>query len=488
MTVANSTVSPKKLAFLHRTNEPFVNSYFFGQEFVVGSLTANSRRSVNNVENMVFFRTSPLSENGQLRKQQTIATERYNASLVPSFSTEPPARAMEMFLAVKRLVKDDRLVTCDFHYPMRDGAIIMELHRLLVENGMRDQVRLVGHQHMLADFGVSKIGEPTTSNGRDGLLKSIRKFANLSTILDAIVAVSNAVRDSCITYVARDSCALRELQPEKIVVIPNGIDPGIYVPRSDAEKSDLQRQLGLADGLRKVICFVGRLDKIKGIDTLVKVLEHFDKSHSRRERDLGFVIATSDVLHPDYDDDKIQSFAKIMELKRLIREKRLRLVVDISKFTRGDPRFTSDVVSLLTSSATSGFTEVRKSPIYGGMVGFPVQGAADINLVPSTSEAFSLSTVEGIYSGCFAIANNVGGLREVVANHYLGMVINTNGNIDEAAEAFVDATLSVSWNGRLRKMKEKLLTNRAYFDRYTDIDMYARYEELALTLHGASGG
>ena len=69
-------------------------------------------------------------------------------------------------------------------------------------------------------------------------------------------------------------CAKYGVNPDKIAIIPNGIDPGdfAYLP----EKGEFRVRYGI--GEEKLILYVGRVNRRKGIDVLIKACSKlFDK-------------------------------------------------------------------------------------------------------------------------------------------------------------------------------------------------------------------
>lgn len=79
---------------------------------------------------------------------------------------------------------------------------------------------------------------------------------------DGVVAVSEAMK--------RDVVDLYGVDPARVEVIPNGIDPDEYRP---VERPDLLRQHGV-DPDRPFVLFVGRITRQKGIIHLVRALPH----------------------------------------------------------------------------------------------------------------------------------------------------------------------------------------------------------------------
>lgn len=82
---------------------------------------------------------------------------------------------------------------------------------------------------------------------------------------DIVVTVSQAMQDELVSF---------GVPAEKIRVVYNGVDPVKYDPDriSGAEVRAYRERLGLGDD--PVIFFIGRLTRVKGVDTLVRAFEH----------------------------------------------------------------------------------------------------------------------------------------------------------------------------------------------------------------------
>jgi alpha-maltose-1-phosphate synthase len=83
---------------------------------------------------------------------------------------------------------------------------------------------------------------------------------------DAVIAVSGGTRD--------DILRLFEVDPERVHVIHNGIDPGLYRP---VESRDVLERRGV-DPDRPYVLFVGRVTRQKGIVHLVRAIPAIDPS------------------------------------------------------------------------------------------------------------------------------------------------------------------------------------------------------------------
>jgi glycosyltransferase involved in cell wall biosynthesis len=83
------------------------------------------------------------------------------------------------------------------------------------------------------------------------------------------LATSTADRFVCVSQSVAEFCKRRGFAPEKLVVIPNGIDLSQW---QDAVPADV-RQWGISSG-RRILLYLGRLDSQKGLDAFLRHLTH----------------------------------------------------------------------------------------------------------------------------------------------------------------------------------------------------------------------
>lgn len=229
-----------------------------------------------------------------------------------------------------------------FYLPMPSGDLIK---RLVAD---ADVVNLMGHWTLINALVyrvVTKLAKPYTVCpagalpifGRSKVLKKIyNHFIGGEIILNAngCIAISPNEFDHFTSY---------GVQPDKISVIPNGINPDDY-PESDGKKFRARYAIGDAP----LILFLGRLNMIKGPDML---LEAFCRcSQDWCLYDYHLVLAGS--------DDGMQK-----ELKRTVSKYGLGKRVHFTGHISGD----------------------RKSDAYH---------AADILVIPSRQEAMSIVVLE----------------------------------------------------------------------------------------------
>lgn len=180
---------------------------------------------------------------------------------------------------------------------------------------------------------------------------------------DRIVCVSSAVRD----YHARRS----GLPRWRYTVIPNGIEVESFA-RHQASRRRLRGQWGIGRG-DVLMAFVGRLDRQKGIDTLLSVMSHL----CARGEAVNLVIA----------GDGPQRFS----------------VQNFMEHGPGGDRtrwlgFVKDVRAVLS--------------------------AADILVMPSRWEGFGLAAAEAMAAGLPVVATRVPGLAQLVLDGRTGFLID----------------------------------------------------------------
>jgi len=68
----------------------------------------------------------------------------------------------------------------------------------------------------------------------------------------------------------------RKFDPDKIFVLPQPFDKGLFTPVGKYEKIEIKKELGLAPH-RKTILFAGRLTWLKGADRILKIVEMVER-------------------------------------------------------------------------------------------------------------------------------------------------------------------------------------------------------------------
>jgi glycogen(starch) synthase len=161
---------------------------------------------------------------------------------------------------------------------------------------------------------------------------------------------------------------LFELPPEKVDVLPNGIDLRRWSVPTAARAAARQRY----GGEGPLVVYAGRLEWEKGVHTLLEAMPRL----RRRHPGLRLVVAGQG--------------SKADELAALARRKRVAGSVTFAGFLGG-----ADVAALLS--------------------------AADVAVVPSRYEPFGLAALEAAAAGAPLVVADTGGLRELVRPGVTGL-------------------------------------------------------------------
>jgi D-inositol-3-phosphate glycosyltransferase len=156
-----------------------------------------------------------------------------------------------------------------------------------------------------------------------------------------------------------------------MTVIPPGVDSGRFLP---IDQATARAELGLPEG--DIIMYVGRLEPLKGVDTLLKAF-----SSIRRRKDRHLIIVGGAKDSPE----------------------RVRLVNLASHL--GISTRVKFVPSVDQSSLRSYYS------------------AADVSVLPSHYESFGLAALEASACGTPVVASRVGGLATVIKNHETGFLV-----------------------------------------------------------------
>lgn len=233
---------------------------------------------------------------------------------------------------------------------------------------------------------------------------------------DRIVAMSRAE--------GRALVRLYGARRERICVAEPGVD---IHPVDPADVSELRSELGL--GERRVVLFAGRLEPLKGADTLIEAIAHMDCDPRLGDCTCLFI--------GDDSGDGARA-GQGGERRRL---ERLALAAGIGERVR----FLGAV------------PHERLARYYA---------LADVCVVPSRVETFGLVALEAQAQGTPVVAARVGGLPEVVADGDTGLLIDGHEPIDYCAAI---STLLRDAEGR-RRMGEAARRRAATFswDRMVD--------------------
>jgi D-inositol-3-phosphate glycosyltransferase len=166
----------------------------------------------------------------------------------------------------------------------------------------------------------------------------------------------------------------------KITVVPAGVDTTIFYPR---DRAQVREQLGLPDLDTPILLFVGRIERLKGIDTLLESVAVVSRTCSGRNLKVLIVGGGG------------QTEAENAELRRVVQLHRDLNLEEQVEFVGSKPQ--------------------EMLPLY--------YAAADITVMPSHYESFGLVAVESMASGTPVIASNVGGLSFTVKDGETGYLV-----------------------------------------------------------------
>lgn len=200
--------------------------------------------------------------------------------------------------------------------------------------------------------------------GEEEPRKRIRHERRIARRASAIVTASDHERELLQRYYGAD--------PRKMHTIPCGVDLALFRPR---DRAAARRQLGLpAEG--PVLLWVGRLEKLKGVDILISAVAQLD------ERNFTLLIVGGD--------------ERAAELKAELRSQ-------------------AQAAGVAANIRFEGAVAHDDLPAY--------YSAADVCVVPSYYESFGLVAVESMACGTPVVASRVGGLVSTVTDGVSGYLI-----------------------------------------------------------------
>ena len=191
----------------------------------------------------------------------------------------------------------------------------------------------------------------------------IRRERELAASADAIITASAHEHDLLARYYDAD--------PARMASIPCGIDTGLFQPR---DRDECRRALGIEQD-RPALLWVGRLEKLKGVDILIDAVAQLD------DPDVLLLVVGGEQGH---------------EL-------------------RGELEAQARAAGLGGSVRFTGAVPHEDLPAW--------YSAADVCVVPSYYESFGLVAVEAMACGTPVVASRVGGLVSTVTDGVNGFLI-----------------------------------------------------------------
>jgi D-inositol-3-phosphate glycosyltransferase len=200
---------------------------------------------------------------------------------------------------------------------------------------------------------------------------------------DVLIAESRASRQHMMQDYAVPSARIR--------VIPCGVDMAVFHPQ---ERHHVRRALGLSSA--PLLLFVGRLQPLKGINTLLRVAQEVRRVHA----DVQVLVVGGGVDAEDHHEAQ--------ELQRLqALAARLQLAPQVH-FIKAQPQ---DILA-------------------------QYYAAADVFVMPSHYESFGMVVLEAMACGTPVVASHVGGLASTVLHGQTGFLAPV-GDVPAFAEAIL---------------------------------------------------
>jgi len=187
----------------------------------------------------------------------------------------------------------------------------------------------------------------------------------------AVIALNSTMKRSIVTKAGLDK--------RKVIIIPNGVDIEFFRPGIPVD--DVVKKLGLES--RRVILFVGRVTYGKGVHILLKAFNILAK----RYPDLKLVVVGP--LSDHFGEEGISEYARA-------------LMVYAKRFLPRNSYVFTGAVDRET---------LRK-----------LYSVAYTCVLPSYFEAFPMVLIEAMASGCPVVGSNAGGIPDVIADGYSGLL------------------------------------------------------------------
>jgi D-inositol-3-phosphate glycosyltransferase len=165
--------------------------------------------------------------------------------------------------------------------------------------------------------------------------------------------------------------------PGRVFVVPPGVDLSMFQP---INRTDARRKIGYGPG--RLLLFVGRLERLKGVEVAIRALALL---RDRRHKDVRLLILGEDSKDGDESEkDRLKAAATALGVR--------------------------DGVDFLGSVAH------HELPFF--------YSAADVCVMPSYSESFGLVGLEAQACGRPVVGSDVSGLRSVIRDEVTGYLIN----------------------------------------------------------------
>ena len=189
---------------------------------------------------------------------------------------------------------------------------------------------------------------------------------NAMEYADAVIAVSSGMKDAILRAYPR-------IEPDKVHVVLNGIDPGNWYPG----ETTIEEELGV-DPNKPIAAFVGRITRQKGVPHLLKAAQLFDE-------DIQLILCAG---APDTPEIAAETEALVEKLRA----------------ERDGVFWVKDMLPP---------EKIRE-----------VYAAADVFVCPSIYEPLGIVNLEAMACETAVVASRVGGIPEVVVDGETGVLVD----------------------------------------------------------------
>ncbi len=247
---------------------------------------------------------------------------------------------------------------------------------------------------------------------------------------DAVIAVSNGMRTDVLA-------AYPALDPDRVHVIKNGVDTGVWYPAETGGEESVLDELGV-DRSRPIVAFVGRITRQKGVPHLIAAAHRFDPA-------VQLVLCAG---APDTPEIAAEVSAAVSDLSE----------------QRSGVFWVRDFLPI---------HEIRE-----------ILSAATIFVCPSVYEPLGIVNLEAMACGTAVIASDVGGIPEVVSDGVTGTLVH----YDPADIAGFEARLADAVNAMVADPQRAATYGAAGRQRCIDEFSWARIAEQTLEIYRTVSG
>ncbi|MEM2240472.1 MAG: glycosyltransferase family 4 protein [Candidatus Bathyarchaeia archaeon] len=255
--------------------------------------------------------------------------------------------------------------------------------------------------HYAKKYSVPYVLQAHGSTPRTG---SWKKLKIIYDIFFGYKLLKNAAKVVALNQFEAEQYRRMGVSEDKVAIIPNGIDLSEY--RNLPPKGLFKNKYNIP-GEKKIILYLGRIHKTKGIDLLIKAYAYLTKEIGCKDTILVMVGPDDGYLN------EAKNLTKTLNVE-------------------GSVTFTG--------------------PLYGRDK-LEAYVDAEFYVLPSRYEAFGMTVLEAYASAKPVIASDVGGLKDLVLNGETGLLFET-GNFRQLAENMLhllnneEETLEMGLNGR----------------------------------------